>query len=107
MHDNGVDADGLKEYDVARHPIADVRVRGVHETAAVFDHERLTAKALDVRQRLEQRCSFRNQILHPRDETTFCRRLQRRTCVLPAERLCERNVSMEATLRSELISPED
>ena len=39
-------------------------VRRVHETAAVFDDERLAAEFLDVRQRFEQRLGFGDQILH-------------------------------------------
>ena len=52
VNDDRVDFDGFEENDVARDAGADVRVRRVHETAAVFDDEGRAVEFLDIRQRL-------------------------------------------------------
>ena len=58
MNDNGVDFDRFKKNDVAGDSVADVFVRRVHETAAVFHDERRTAEFQDIRQRFQQRLGF-------------------------------------------------
>ena len=64
VHDDRVDAHRFKEHDVARHPVAHLRLGRIHETAAIFHDERLAAETLDVRQRLQQRRGFGNQVFH-------------------------------------------
>src|SRR5438128_1621866 len=64
VDDHRVDANGFQENDVARDAIANLRVGRVHETAAVFHHERLTAESLDVRQGFQQRRGFGDEVLH-------------------------------------------
>ena len=64
VDDDGIDFHRLKKNDVARDAVADVVIRRVHETAAVFHDEDFAAEFLDVGQRFEQRRGFGNQILH-------------------------------------------
>jgi len=64
VHDDRVDADGFEEHDIARHAVAHLWIGRIHETAAIFHHERLAAEPLDVGQRFQQRRGFGNEILH-------------------------------------------
>ena len=64
VHHDRVDLDSFQKYDVAGQAIADVRVRGIHETAAVFDDEGGAAVFLDIRERFEQSGGFGDEVVH-------------------------------------------
>ena len=64
VDDDRVDLDRLQEDNVTRDAVADLRVRRVHEAAAVLDDEGGAAEALDVGQRLQQGVGFGNEVLH-------------------------------------------
>src|SRR5439155_2227911 len=64
MDDDRVDAYGFQEHDVACNAVAHLWIGRIHETAAIFDDERLAAEPLDVGQRFQQRRGFGNEILH-------------------------------------------
>src|SRR5262249_49448130 len=54
----------FEENDIAGDPMPLFFVRRIHEAAAIFHDKNLTSKLLDVRQRLEQRYRFRNNLFH-------------------------------------------
>src|ERR1039458_1823527 len=64
VNDHWVNFYRFQEDDVARDPVAGLRVRRVHEAAAVFDDKGGAAEALDVRQGFQQCGSFGNEVLH-------------------------------------------
>ena len=64
MNHHRVDPHRFQENDVARDAVANLRVRRVHEAAAVLDDKRRAAEFLDVGQRLQQRVGFGNEVLH-------------------------------------------
>ncbi len=66
MDDYRSNPDGFQENDVARHAVADVRIRRIHKTATIFDDESCAAEFLDIGQRFKQRGGFGDELLHVR-----------------------------------------
>jgi hypothetical protein len=57
MDQHGIDADGFQKHDISKKPVNDLIL--LHRGAAIFDHEGLPTKSLNVRKRLDETFSSR------------------------------------------------
>src|SRR5207253_965100 len=64
MNEDWIDLDGFEENDIPRHIASYLRIRRIHEAAAVLNDEGCPAEFLNVRQRLQQCGGFCDQVLH-------------------------------------------
>src|SRR5437763_9134719 len=64
MHDDRIDSHRLEKNDFTGDAMALRRIGRIHKTAAVFHDEDLAAKALNVRQCLEECSRFCDDLLH-------------------------------------------
>ncbi len=62
MHDDRLESDELEQCDVLDHTLFQILIH--HGAAAVFHHDDLAVKALDVRQSLDQHLRFVQILLH-------------------------------------------
>jgi len=58
VHDNDLDAHGGQEGDIRGHAIAALRIRIIHEAAAILHHEGGATELVDIGKRLEKDLGF-------------------------------------------------